>query len=358
MYFVGFFKAPFFLENENQTFKVNCVMPDIIFHIGLPKCASTTLQSRVFKNENGYLGTHEKLSYKKNYGLQFEQLTPTGPRLFGDFNGVAALFKKIKDDFSNDFNNQERFILSSELLSNRNKLIDRPIIPFLKKINDKLWPYGAVKVLLVVRNPAQRMVSEYVQISCSNPNASQNDLGDYLVNKMNDPRNLEYDKWVEELQQALGVKNVCVLFMEEINKEIFWDQLKSFCDLKKFDTKKWFLSNKRENTRKKDHNVWNLRPFSPQKKAFSIVSNVYALVWPVRLFKTLRSLLFRISVTLLRSYFSIKYKKSLSNERGTVALTPVLEKKINTYYKPQFERMDKRIDKDLTKLRYYVSSEM
>ena len=32
-------------------------MKDIIFHIGHPKCASTTLQNKVFINEPGYLGT-------------------------------------------------------------------------------------------------------------------------------------------------------------------------------------------------------------------------------------------------------------------------------------------------------------
>ena len=328
-------------------------MPNIIFHIGFPKCASTTLQRMVFKNEHGYLGTHQNLVYEDNYGLQFEQLTPAGPRIFGDLKGVSSLIDKIKNNPSNDFNNQERFILSSELLSNRNMLVNRPIIKFLKKINDKLWTYGDVKVVLVVRNPAQRMVSEYVQSSIYISHASQNDLRDYIEKRLNDSRSSKYDKWVGELQKALGKKNVCVLLMEEIDSAIFWDQLKSFCGLKNFNTKEWLFSNQRANSHSKAHNVWNLRSFSPQKKAYKIIRNCFGLFWPIRLLKSLRSILMSISETLLRNYFIKKHKKIGTIKRDVVRLTPQLEKRINAYYKPQFKRLEKLIDKDLKKFGYY-----
>jgi hypothetical protein len=52
-------------------------MKDIIFHIGFPKCASTTLQNKVFINETGYLGTAKTMpnNLAKNY-KKFLQLGP------------------------------------------------------------------------------------------------------------------------------------------------------------------------------------------------------------------------------------------------------------------------------------------
>jgi hypothetical protein len=54
-------------------------MKDIIFHIGHPKCASTTLQNKVFINEPGYLGISKMMP--NNLAKELLCIAPVAPSI-------------------------------------------------------------------------------------------------------------------------------------------------------------------------------------------------------------------------------------------------------------------------------------
>lgn len=327
-------------------------MADIIFHIGLPKCASTTLQNKVFVNEKGYLGTHKNLRLEENFGKQFEFLTPTGPRFFGDIAGTQRIVNNIRHKFNKEFEDHSPYILSSELLSNRNKLEERPVIDFLKEFQDKVWIYGKVKVLLVLRNPASRIISEYAQISNRKFNAGQQDLERYVEKLLKDNRGIKYDKWVEELHSNFGKENICVLFMEEIGTAVFWENLKLFCKLKEFDDENW-LKNSSTDTRKKNDRTWKIRPYDPNNKAHGIVSSIFALIWPIRLLPEVRFAVKKLVERMLAAYFIVMLKVLKANHGNTdVKLTNELEENIKRQFKSQVERLEALLKKDIKTLGY------
>jgi hypothetical protein len=105
-------------------------MKDIIFHIGHPKCASTTLQNKIFKNELGYLGTAKTMP--NNLAKELQRLAPVAPSISWRKSEARRWGKKVSDVAKQNWPETERLIVSSEMNSNNNKLKNRPVIPFLK----------------------------------------------------------------------------------------------------------------------------------------------------------------------------------------------------------------------------------
>lgn len=137
---------------------------DLIFHIGYSKCASSTLQNSVFPKTNGYLGD-KKGMMEMNYARLFKKISPSGLK----FNGNMKRAKKIADDIfslaQKDKKEMDRMILSHEGFIKDNLISTRPIIPFLKEFNNKVWHHGKIKVILIIRNQADRIASSYAQQS-------------------------------------------------------------------------------------------------------------------------------------------------------------------------------------------------
>ena len=105
-------------------------MRDIIFHIGHPKCASTTLQNKVFKSEPGYLGTAKTMP--NNLAKELQRIAPVAPSISWRKSEARRWGKKVSDVAKQNWPETERLIVSSEMNSNNNKLKNRPVIPFLK----------------------------------------------------------------------------------------------------------------------------------------------------------------------------------------------------------------------------------
>ena len=325
---------------------------DLIIHIGFPKCASTTLQNYIFRNESGYLGTHKGLSKREDYAKKFKGFTPAGPRLRGNLDQANHWKQEVLQVTAEKWPDSKRLILSNEPLVNRNKLQDRPIIGFLKEFSEQIWQEGAVKVILILRNPAERMASAYAQVSGGNPHASQKDFEKHVNRQLRKNNKTQYDKWVEELHSALGRENVCVLLMEEIKEVSFWRRLNDFCQLEQFDPEEWVGQSRATNTRKIDEQSWTLRPFDPASKANTSGNNLFNLLWPPYLLSQVRNSCLESYKFLLSQYYKARYGKGGTERPNQITLVPSLKEKIQRAYTPQTQGLSALLGKDLKDLGY------
>src|SRR5690554_2393949 len=120
-------------------------MPDLIFHIGLSKCASTTLQRKVLRTVPGYLGTGVDLDAPENFAKRFQALAPVGVRLRGNLSAARAWADRVLEYGHSRLPGVGRYIASSEGLCGRNRFQARPIIPFLRRFSEQIWTTGKVK---------------------------------------------------------------------------------------------------------------------------------------------------------------------------------------------------------------------
>lgn len=255
-------------------------MPDIIFHIGMPKCASTTLQNQIFNTTPGYLGTGKGFSSEQNFAKRFQALAPVGPRLRANMPAARQWAKQVLAYGQRKSPGIERFIASSELLTNRNKLHPRPIIPFLKRFSDEIWLVGQVKVILVLRNPADRLASSYAQSSAGTFGASQSHFERHINNILDrDLNTLDVATWVSDLFDALGPQNVCVLLLEDIGQFRFWQQLKDFAGLDQLDPER-MISSQVMNRRRRNASTWEISELDLRSRAKSQSGKVVGVFWP------------------------------------------------------------------------------
>ncbi len=322
-------------------------MPDIIFHLGFPKCASTTLQNQVFKGERGSLGTHKGLNKAANYAKQFKACTPVGPRQWSDFRQVKKWAKSVRENHDNAI---QRFLLSEEMLANKNKFVQRPIIPFLKKFSDTIWTDGKVKAILVLRNYAERMASGYAQGAPSNQFASQAHFEQHIAKLLDKGQTPDYTLWVAELYGALGKENVCVLLMEEIGQLLFWEQLQTFCQLENFQPDSMLNSSK--NSKRKDKDTWIIQPYDPAQKANGMVNNIFGFAWPLHLLSSYRAQALELAKNKLTARYAHKYDKANESRSKEFQLSLGLRKQIQNHYRISTARLSKLLEKDMAALGY------
>ncbi|WP_127844469.1 sulfotransferase domain-containing protein [Psychroflexus aestuariivivens] len=327
-------------------------MKDIIFHIGHPKCASTTLQNRVFINEKSYLGTAKTMP--NNLAKKLQRISPVGPSITWSKNKTRQWADEVREFSNLNCIDETPLIASSEMYANRNKFKERPIIPFLKYFSRNIWTEGEVKIVMVIRNQFERLASEYAQVSVTNIKASQYDFERYIDNhiKQNN-KHLDYVAWVSDLYESFSKDQVCVLLMEDIQTKKFWEELKFFCELKNFEVETMFSNNANSSSRKSSKHTWKLRPFSSEEKAKVKVNNYMRLLWPQSIAVDLRaSTNLKLRNLLSKSYKSkSEYSKSVRGDE--IVLTEELKSKLLEYYKPSNIALGHLLNRDLSEVNYY-----
>ena len=322
-------------------------MPDLIIHIGFPKCASTTLQNQVFKHEDGYLGTYKGISSINNLPQQFKSLTPAGPRQWSNFSQAKKWTMRVHNQYSDLL---PRLILSNEMLSNKNKFKSTPIVSFLDRFSKDIWTSGDVKVIVVLRNYAERLASGYAQVSAVNPNSSQSGFETKVNENLIQGRLHDYAEWISNLYSALGKDNVCVLLMEKIGTESFWQKLKVFSGLEFFEPQSMIRSAK--NSNRESNNNWNISPFNPEKKAHAMVSNIFGVFWPYFILKKYRNRTFRFAKMELSKYYEKKYAEANVDRETSFELTKELRHKIQSHFSESTKNLSELLDKDMAALGY------
>jgi hypothetical protein len=257
----------------------------------------------------------------------------------------------VSDSANQNWPETERLIASSEMYSNNNKLKMRPIIPFLKYFSEHIWTEGEVKVIMVIRNQFDKIASSYAQVSRTNIKASQDDFEKY-VNKhiMRNNKYLDYAPWVIDLYHSFGRKNVCILLMEDIATEKFWQDLNSFCDLKNFNIQTMFNSDSALNSKKLSKNTWKLEAYDPSERARIQVSKYLGLLWPHSIATALR---LTVSLRIRNLLFKFYANKPLNLDRGNeIKLTDTLRSELRNHYKKSNIELEKLLNRDLSKLYY------
>lgn len=313
-------------------------MTDLIIHIGFPKCASSTLQKVTFKDEEGYLGGHGQ-----QYSRQFRACTAVGPRQWSNFTQAKKWAQRVRTEHNHDIN---RLILSDEMLTNSNKFRARPIIPFLKKFSNTIWTNGEIKVVLILRNYADRLASGYSQVSDLNPDASQADFEEKIL-KTKFP---DYAKWIAELFECLGRNNVCVLLMEDIGHIKFWNQLFEFCKIVNSDPEN--MINSSRNMKRTSANTWSIQPFDPRRKAKTIAFHIFDAFWPHYILSDNRTEIFDAVRGKIESYYSSKFDEVNNSRQDEIRLDPRLRKIIQKRTEKSTANLSKYLSRDMHSLGY------
>ena len=205
-------------------------------------------------------------------------------------------------------------------------------------------------MVLVLRNYAERMASGYAQVASTNPFASQSNFEHHMMGILQKNKARDYGLWVTELYEVLGKENVCVLLMEEIGQQQFWQQLKSFCELEYFqpDT---MLSNTK-NSKRKGQDTWRILPFDPAKKAKTMARNIFGFAWPHRLAPQQRGRALEGAISKLTGYYAHKYQQVNHSREQEVQLHTALRSTIQMHYQQSTARLSDLLGKDMAALGY------
>lgn len=332
-------------------------MTELIFHIGMNKCASTTLQDTVFKFVPGYLGKfNHPGKVSRDLAQQFEDNAPVGGRQTGDINGVSNWLKKVRSEMSEKDPELNKFLVSSESLCQSNKINLRPIIPFLSSINREAIKDGTVKVIIVFRNQADILASNYAQNSDVTYESSQINFEYSATNLIGGKQKayLNWGEWAQELIGEFGKENVCILLLEEINTVDFWEKLIRFIDTEKLSAKdlheKSFSSKK--NKRRIGDKVWKLTPFSISEKARIDTLKIFTFLWKPNKMPARREKAMKKSIEMRKKYLELRGFKNGKLVDTSVTLSSDLRERIQDNFEKSNRVLSEILGKDLKKLGY------
>lgn len=259
------------------------IMTDLIFHMGLPKTATTTLQRSVLPGNPGYCREWE--NERKKDGLDKDLVRIfRGPESSWDAE-LGKWSEKVRNKNAKH-RNADRIIVSNEQFSgmdgsatdpldrwpigtrkNLHRKTDhiarRPFVPLLRRIQERHWPHGAVKVILVFRNQAEWLASLYAQRSRKIRRASQVDFNRQVERLIKSEETyLDWSSWVDDIETTIGKENALFLFMEEIGKDSFWSDFASFSGIDMEHSMTTFKGDAPgENVNRTNQNTWNLKPY-------------------------------------------------------------------------------------------------
>lgn len=329
---------------------------DIVFHIGLSKCASSTLQNRVFFELPGYLGTQSELSWEENFAKQFKSFCPLAGRKTFDLDAARAWRDRVLKHLSAR-GELGTCILSDENLSSSNSSEAMPIIPSLKAFSDEIWVDGNVKVILVIRNQLERLGSLYAQYSNSRFDAGQEDFQSFIDHCLveDGSLSLRYSEWVFGLRQALGAENVLILLLEDMSEIQFWLDLCEFCGMDQSDAIRLQLKSvSRHNVRSKGGREWNIRPLDMIPKTRAATKILINRLVPKPPAKVQESILYKPLFSLARSWYSFQAMLMDRKRSDVIVMTEVLEESIRALCSEDNRRLEELLNRDLKALGYPI----
>jgi hypothetical protein len=348
-------------------------MLDLVLHIGLPKTGSTMLQHVFFPSVPGYLGKKRGSGHLGDFARQLVSFTPSCTISFQEWKTAASdwINRVVNSAYSN-YPAPEQLIVSSENLSAIGSMYSpyrwpigtgfwasepaintarHSIVPYLEALSNNLWKHGKVKVIIVLRNQPEWLASMYAQRSAFVRNASQQDFERQIGELIN--RGETYIDWsllVTKLRAAVGFDNVLTLLYEDMQGQLFMDELFGFLGIK-LDP----LSNAPQdfgatwlNVRRTGDKGWRLRPFGRSRgyAAARAVSHRMSKCPPI---------ISRIASRVVGELFDRPYNRlfDLMHPREGIEMTDTLRQNIRRYCRPFNERLAAELYRnDLDELGY------
>lgn len=340
-------------------------MSDFIVHIGFHKTGTTTLQKNVFPFASGYLGKSDRTSETnifKSIITSIENGKQTNSDLLNWLNRQKILCRNVQN-----IGDSTNIILSDEALCNlffgvkrdkypyivgfneqtKNKKIqisDFPIFDMVDYLN-KNWDLGNVKVLMTIRSQPFYFASRYAQLSNKIINSCQQDFEkqlDEIIKYRHEFAN--WYSWVVKFIEKLGINNVCVLPLEAINTEAYWDKIRKFTNINidfKYDSIGEIVLNQRKVS---NTDSWNLRDVSRSLLRYEtkMVMDDISLISLMNYFKGIIRLLLKKKL-LNQSY----------QESHKIFLTDKVKNKILDSYKYSNTDLDNKLKLNLGLYGYY-----
>lgn len=279
------------------------------------------MQQKVFRHEDGYLGTEPDIAPELNMAKELQKCAPFAGRQTINRKGLrewADRVRRIKQERAPD---TDKLIMSNEMLSGANRLSDRPMLKVLSILRRRFWTEGDINVVLVLRNQAARLASGYAQGTNCRFNPGQADFERTLEQHLNSPRRLrllDYSGWVEGLESVVGSENLCVLLLEESRNLAFWQTLANFCRLEQFEPETMISSkSSKENARSQSGDFWSISEFDPTARAKVDASKWFDAFWPNYILSERRNRLRIQAIEQLEAHYRRKYHRIAKRDRET-----------------------------------------
>lgn len=339
-------------------------MTEFIFHIGLPKTGTTTLQKQVFSNLPYYVGKHHADHAEPDLSKAALNAVAHG-RTHEAIDFIAGAVQK---------HSSEKMLLSEEIfaqmnardhsrrwpISKRQNLAslrnadELPVISMIRQLSQHSELAQGFKILITLRNQPDWLASIYAQESSYNRKAGQADFEE-KVNQLLESSNpyLDWSRLVKNTENLVGRENVCTLLIENMNSSEYWQQLAGFIGLDNPAYPQWGGTREsRERVLKLSEDHWEIKAYAPPKLKRVIKK------WSTKMqnvSKPPRSV--RKASSLFGPHWdqvaTLTYGKWVNYGRGReFHLHPELRLRILEHCRPFNKRLSEQLERDLRPLGY------
>lgn len=231
------------------------------------------------------------------------------------------------------------------------------MLKVLSHLRNHFWTHGEVRVVLVLRNQAARLASEYAQGTNCRFRPGQTDFERTVQQRLKNRRHLrllDYSHWVEGLRSVLRPENLCVLLLEDSRNVEFWSSLSEFCRLEYFEPQSMLTedSNTR-NVRRRSAESWTISEFDPTFRAKAMTDRWLNATWPTSRQRTLRNSLRAQIISWLEKRYR-RHAVQTSKEKREIEfhLNPRVVQKIRACCGAANDRLARQVGRDLQSLGY------
>ncbi|MCC1495977.1 hypothetical protein [Alcanivorax sp. 1008] len=267
-------------------------MPDISFHIGLYKTASTYLQNAVFPQSGG-LGRGSPHNQNDILARVKKSFLYCSPGVWRESHGLM-----LSEDIKNSSPNSTHILYSDEAIyaarifgndARASLAAGEPyhLAEHFHQFKKHAWKdRGRVRVFFYVRNQADWLGSLYVQLSNRIIGASQSDFEEHIDRLVDQPSAYggnvaRFDDLTSALQEALGPDNVLPLLYERLHDECTWEKIRQFTGISGLGSSSLQGTGKDYKVRQRIPGNWPIRPYGEGLKARTPSEFLYKYLYRV-----------------------------------------------------------------------------